>query len=262
MLDEIAASVNANRPGASPRHGLLGRQRRALARPPGYNFMGSMADAWLRAALLASATLLIAACEDRHGTERERFAPAPKGSAAPPPRERRESAEPPTLDPAMKPPPGYRRMAVGGVAPVKSGSAIVLMDDSAKRGLVLLLGDQEALSIVAPVDHRRDDRPLTHDLLGVAVKKLGADVISVRVDRVEDEVFYASVLLAKGGHVFQLDARPSEALSQAIGNGVPIFVAETVLAQAGIDLEKFDFRRLREEKESARPSGRREEVML
>jgi bifunctional DNase/RNase len=54
------------------------------------------------------------------------------------------------------------------------------------------------------------------------------------------------VLLTKDGRLVELDARPGEALALAIGNAVPVFVAETALAQAGIDVDRFDFRKLRE----------------
>src|SRR3954469_16416133 len=61
--------------------------------------------------------------------------PAATGSAAPAPPKRRETKEPSTKDPAAKPPFGYRRMAVGGVAPTSEGNAVVLLDENERRGL-------------------------------------------------------------------------------------------------------------------------------
>jgi bifunctional DNase/RNase len=224
-----------------------------------------MVDLRLCSALVAGTALLVLGCGERHPGERERFVPAPKGSAAPPVRERPESAEPPTRDPSARPPAGYRRMAVGGVAPTNAGNArdaIVLMDDSARRGLLLVIGGKDAVPVALPFEPTGVERPLTRNLLYAAVKKLGGEVVSVRVDRLEDDVFYGSVLLTKGGRVFELDARPSDALSLAVGNGVPVFVAETVLARAGIDVEKFDFRRLRKVAETLGPGRRVDEVEL
>ena len=148
-----------------------------------------------------------------------------------------------TRDPAMRPPSGYRRMVVGGVAPTSVGNAVVLMDEAARRGLVLSVGGTEALSIALRLDQRKLDRPQVRDLLDAAVRKLGGDVTSVRLTRIEDNVFYASVLVTKDGKPVEIDARPSDAIALAIGDGVPVFVAEGVLAQAGIEVEKFDFRR-------------------
>jgi uncharacterized protein len=153
-------------------------------------------------------------------------------------------------------------MTVGGLAPSAEGNAIVLMDDTARRGLVLYVAGTEALSIALRLEHKHFERPLTHDLLDSIVRKLGGDVVSVRVDRFEDEVFYGSVLLTKDGKLMELDARPSDAIALAIGNGVPLFVAESVLAQVGIDVEKFDFRKLREGPEKTAPGHRVGEVEL
>jgi bifunctional DNase/RNase len=156
-------------------------------------------------------------------------------------------------------------MAIGGMAPQNVGTAIVLTDDSEGRGLLLRLGPKDAVPIALPFGHvlsKGYDRPLNRDLLYAAIRDLGGDLRSVRIDRLEDDVFYASVFLAKGGHSFELDARPSDALSLAIGSEVPVFVAEAVLARAGIDIEKFDFRRLREEPVPIRAGEREDGVEL
>lgn len=230
--------------------------------PAKLQFYGRMVPIRLCSALAAGALLVLFGCSQERPAERERFVPAPKDSAAPPGRQRPESAEPPKRDPSAKPPVGYRRMAVGGVAPTKAGNAIVLMDESARRGLLLVIGGTDAVPVAAPFERARAERPLTHDRLYAAVKKLGGDVVSVRVDRLEDDVFYGSVLLLRGGESFELDARPADALSLAVGNGVPVFVAEAVLTRAGIDVDKFDFRRFGKAPEPARAGRRDDEVEL
>jgi bifunctional DNase/RNase len=231
-------------------------------RLPKLQFYGLMVPLRLRSAVIAGTLLVLLGCGRERPAERQRFVPAPKDIAAPPARERPESAEPPKRDPSAKPPVGYRRMAVGGVAPTKAGSAIVLMDDSARRGLLLVIGRKEAVPVAVPFERAGVERPLTHDLLYAAVKKLGGDVVSVRVDRLEDDVFYGSVLLLRGGQFFELDARPADALSLAVGNGVPVFVAEAVLTRAGIDVDKFDFRRFGKAAETPHVGRRRDEVEL
>jgi bifunctional DNase/RNase len=153
-------------------------------------------------------------------------------------------------------------MAVGGVAPTNEGNAVVLMDDAEHRGLVLFVGGTEALSIALRLEQRRYERPLTHDLLDSVVRELGGDVVSVRVDRLENDIYFGSLLISKDGRLFELDARPSDALALAIGNSVPVFVAETVLAQAGIDVDRFDFRKLRHPPPEKKVSATGEEVEL
>jgi bifunctional DNase/RNase len=137
-------------------------------------------------------------------------------------------------------------MAVGGVAPTTEGNAVVLLDESERRCLVLYGNGGEAHSVALRLDHRHPERALARDLLHDVVQRLGGDILSVRVDRIENEVFYGSVLLTKDGRLVELDARPGDALALAIGNAIPVFVAESVLTQAGIDVDRFDFRKLRE----------------
>ena len=152
-------------------------------------------------------------------------------------------------------------MAVGGIAPTEHGSAVVLADDTAHTGLLIFVGGSEALSIALRLEHKKYERPLTHDLLDNVLKKLGGDVVSVRVDRLEDDVFYGSVLIHRDGRLFEIDARPSDALALAIGNSAPVYVSENVIKQAGIDIEKLDMKRLSED-DDAVPDSRAGEVEL
>jgi bifunctional DNase/RNase len=210
--------------------------------------------------------LMVAAAAVLLGCTRGKFTPEnkqspPAGSSTPSaPREKREG-EPPVSDPSKKPPAGYKRMAVGGIAPSEHGSAVVLADDAAKVGLLIFVGGSEALSIALRLEHKKYERPLTHDLLDSVLKKLGGDILSVRVDRLEDDVFYGSLLLHKDGRLFEIDARPSDALALAIGSGAPVYVADGVLKQAGIDIEKFDMKKLSED-DKGLPGARAGEVEL
>jgi len=153
-------------------------------------------------------------------------------------------------------------MTVGGIAPTVDGNAVVLTDDGARRGLLLSVGSAEALSISLRLEQRKLSGPMVHDLLDAIVKKLGGDVVGVRVDRIEDNVFYGTVLLNKGGEVVEVDARPSDAVTIALADSVPVYVAEGVLAQAGIEVDKFDFRKLRAKPEAERPGTRPGELEL
>ncbi|HEY3233611.1 MAG TPA: bifunctional nuclease family protein [Polyangiaceae bacterium] len=79
-------------------------------------------------------------------------------------------------------------------------------------------------------------RPLTHDLLDSMVTRLGGQIHSVRVERLDHGVFYGIVVLKTRGTLVEFDARSSDAVALAVGNGVPIFMAQSVLDQAGMGL--------------------------
>jgi bifunctional DNase/RNase len=114
------------------------------------------------------------------------------------------------------------------------GEAIVLLHPSDDVVLPIFVGGTEALSIELRLEKKRFRRPLTHDLLDALSAKLGAKMLRAQVDRLEDTAFIGRVFFERGGEVIELDARPSDAIALAIGNGAPIYVSEKLLAAAGV----------------------------
>ncbi len=139
-----------------------------------------------------------------------------------------------------KPPPGYVRMIVGGVAPTPQGNAVLLSDEAGTVGLPIFVGQGEALSILVRLRQHPYQRPLTHDLLDTILRRLGGSIESVRVDAVKNNVFFATVLVRDKDRVFEVDSRASDAIALAVGNNAPIFVAKPVIEQAAIDVRGVD----------------------
>jgi bifunctional DNase/RNase len=134
---------------------------------------------------------------------------------------------------------GYVAARVAGVTHVPTGGEVVLLvQDGTKRALPIFIGGTEALSIQLRLEKKAYKRPLTHDLFDSSVAKLGGRVESVRVDKIDDGIFYGTVVLVNGQSRFELDARPSDAIALAVGNQAPIQVAVSVFDHAGVDLEK------------------------
>lgn len=130
-------------------------------------------------------------------------------------------------------------MQVGGVTPTDRGNALLLVDPESHRAIPIFIGDSEALSIQLRLQKRHFQRPLTHDLLDAMVRRLDAKIESVRVDKLEDDVFYGTVVVLRSGKRLEFDARSSDAVALAIGNDVPIQVAREVIDAAGIDLDEL-----------------------
>ena len=137
-------------------------------------------------------------------------------------------------------PKGYRSMSVGGVAPAPGGSAVVLVDAPGDIAVPIFIGGAEAMSIQLRLDGRAFKRPLTHDLVDSVLARLGGEVSSVRVDRVEDEIFYGTLVLKNGSKEVELDSRPSDAIALGVGSNAPIYVAQGVIDSAGMRLDELD----------------------
>ena len=100
--------------------------------------------------------------------------------------------------------------------------------------LPVWIGAQEATAILVAVQGAPSPRPLAHELMLSIVDELSARVERVEVTRVDDGTFYAAVTLDTPRGARVVDARPSDAIALASRADAPIFVADEVLAVAGI----------------------------
>jgi len=129
---------------------------------------------------------------------------------------------------------------VAGVALDTSGQHVILLQPvdvvpGRSRLLPIWIGPMEATAIMVAIEGAATPRPLTHDLLRTVLETLGATVERVEVTRIDDGTFYAEITVRAGGSIQRLDARPSDAIALACRTSSPIFVADDVLAEAGVE---------------------------
>jgi bifunctional DNase/RNase len=131
------------------------------------------------------------------------------------------------------------QVRVAGVALDASGQHVVLLkpiDEIPGDGHVLpiWIGQMEATSILVAIEQAPVPRPLAHDLMRSIIGVLGAEVTRVEVTRIDDGTFYAEITLATASGVEVVDARPSDAVALASRVGAGIWVADAVIAEAGV----------------------------
>ncbi|MGE5308220.1 MAG: bifunctional nuclease family protein [Deltaproteobacteria bacterium] len=98
------------------------------------------------------------------------------------------------------------------------------------RMLPIVIGLAEVLAIRSKISGSSSPRPLTHDLLFSAITALDARVQSIRIDKLEDNIFFAKLVLQKAdGSAVEVDARPSDSIALAVRAKCPIFVEEEVI---------------------------------
>jgi uncharacterized protein len=156
----------------------------------------------------------------------EPVAAVPDGPAAP-----RE----PTV---VRPPRGYVEMTVVGVAPTEQGDAVLLADGANRVIVPIYVGGTESLAIQLRLRKERYARPLTHDLMDAMMRELDGSLVKVQVDSLQGSTFVGAVFVRKADREIEIDARPSDAIALALGNHVPIFVAEQVIEEAGVRTDK------------------------
>lgn len=111
--------------------------------------------------------------------------------------------------------------------------ALLLKETYGARRLPIIIGQFEAQAIALELEGIKPPRPLTHDLLKSLVTNLGAAITEVYINELRDNTFFAKILLEVSALTNEVDSRPSDAIAVAIRAGAPIFVDETVLAEAG-----------------------------
>lgn len=116
---------------------------------------------------------------------------------------------------------------VGLVAVDRDGAPMVLLEErGGQRTLPIWIGFAEAHSIASEMEHRRLPRPNTHDLAKSLLDRLEGAVQRVVVTDLRDGTYYAVLVLGARGKVFEVDARPSDAIALALRCGAPVFVRE------------------------------------
>jgi hypothetical protein len=161
------------------------------------------------------------------------------GGSAPPP-------APPPAPVAVEEPPdlvvkpaGYVEVHPTQVVELGEAAALLLLDEASDRIVPIFIGGTEAQSIEHRMRGTTPPRPLTHDLLDAAVKKLKGSIVKVHVDALRDGIYHGSVYIRSGRRVLRLDARPSDAIALAIGNRAPIYIAQQVLDAAGVPRDEL-----------------------
>ena len=115
---------------------------------------------------------------------------------------------------------------------------VILKEKEGARYLPIWIGPAEADAITVKTQGISLSRPLTHDFTCAAIDASGASLRSVIINKLENDCFYAKVVLQVNRGQKEIDCRPSDALAVAVRKGVPIFADEKVLKKAGVLLDE------------------------
>ncbi|SMY12541.1 bifunctional nuclease family protein [Brevibacterium jeotgali] len=114
---------------------------------------------------------------------------------------------------------------------------LVLKAVERPRYLPIWIGSSESALIQMTQKGLISARPLTHQLLLDVLDRYGASIERVTVTGREEHTFYARIDTSDGK---QISARPSDAVLLALTADAPVYVAESVLDEDGIDAPEPD----------------------
>ncbi len=127
------------------------------------------------------------------------------------------------------------RVTLRALAPTPQGVGVFLSDGL--KVIAIFVDPLVAQAIALGAEGVRPPRPLTHDLAMSLLAGFGARLTKVIVHELRGETFYARLCLSQenesGRHLFEVDARPSDAIALALRQPCPMYVRREVWDQAG-----------------------------
>ena len=120
----------------------------------------------------------------------------------------------------------------------KNNYTIILEEFQGFRRLPIIIGTFEAQAIAIALEKMQPSRPLTHDLFKSFIEELDVKIQEVMISQLKEGVFYSTIYGKKSdGSAFKVDSRTSDALALAVRSECPIYTTDTIMDQAGIQLD-------------------------
>lgn len=101
------------------------------------------------------------------------------------------------------------------------------------RAIVAETSPERAYSIELGIKGLIEQRPNTHDIFTETLKSFNITLDYVTIDRFEDEIYYANLILETDEKVLKLDVKPSDGIALALRTNSTIYINKTLLQEIG-----------------------------
>lgn len=132
------------------------------------------------------------------------------------------------------------KMNLAGVAldAVSRNPIILLKDTVGHRALPIYIGGDQAKVLISAIENQFNPRPFTHDLITSIIANFKGEVTDIVINKLQEDVFYSTIVINHSGTQFQIDARPSDAVIIAVKTGAAIWVTEEVFIAKAIPVDR------------------------
>lgn len=134
---------------------------------------------------------------------------------------------------------------------------VILRDTEGRRFLPILIGPFEATAIALALEGTSVPRPLSHDLMKSIIDSLGAKVSKIVISDLQDNTFFAKIILERDGKTVEIDSRPSDSIALSLRTGAPIYVSERIMLEETVvdkSMEEQDVKKFKKYIENLKPS--------
>jgi bifunctional DNase/RNase len=112
---------------------------------------------------------------------------------------------------------------------------LVLREAEGDRKLPIVIGAPEAQAIAFTLEKKlKTSRPMTHDVFKNTLDRFQVDLKEIIIHKLEDGLFYSSLICERDGIQEIIDSRTSDAIAMAQRFKAPIYTYPEILEQAGI----------------------------
>ncbi len=122
-------------------------------------------------------------------------------------------------------------MQVKGVTMDPQGNTpvVILAEPQGHRAFPIWIDFSVARAIARAMEGVVTPRPETHALLRNILTDLKVEIVRVVITDIQNNTFYATLLLRQEQRTLTIDARPSDAIALALQANVPVFVTRKLL---------------------------------
>ncbi|MBA2669937.1 MAG: bifunctional nuclease family protein [Gemmatimonadetes bacterium] len=124
-----------------------------------------------------------------------------------------------------------------GIDQASKTPVVILQELDGDRMLPIWIGPGEASAIAMELAGMKFPRPLTHDLAASFIRGMGGALSRVLITRVQENTYYAEMVIQRGNEVFSVDARPSDSIAIALRLQARLFTSDDLLSSTAIQVD-------------------------
>lgn len=126
------------------------------------------------------------------------------------------------------------------VSTITGPQAVVFLSDESEKMVPIYIGPAEALSIDIALRKETTPRPMTHDLVKSIMDNFGIVIDRILIDDLDEQVFYARLMLNGAKGDIEIDARPSDCIALAVRSDASILIEKGIMDKVAIDRKDIE----------------------
>lgn len=128
---------------------------------------------------------------------------------------------------------------IWSIARIGQDNAILIRPVDGEVAVPIYIDQFQTQAILIGLGNVKMPRPLTHDLLISILDTLSISIERIEITSLTDGTYYAQLVMDKAGEQLIIDSRPSDSIALAVRLQCPIFIAESVVEEAGREISKL-----------------------